>query len=50
MINYYLKRNFKEKKFKEDKFERLFGSKNWDYIELDEQIYFEGDTVYIAVY
>lgn len=50
MINFYSGRNFKEKELKKDKFEELFGNKNWNYINLDEQIYFEDDTVYVAVY
>ena len=52
MINFYLNRSFEKKDVDRSRFECILGSdgKNWNYINLDEQMYFEGDTLYMVIY
>ena len=52
MVNFYLNRSFEKKDVDRSKFECISGSgdRNWNYLNLDEQIYFEGDTLYIVIY
>ena len=49
-LNYMCGTNYKTKNFSEEKYKELFGDSNWDELNLDEQLYFEGDTLYWAVY
>ncbi len=49
-LNYMCGTNYKTKNFSEEKYTELFGESNWDELSLDEQLYFEGDTLYWAVY
>lgn len=52
MINFYLNRSFEKKDVDRSRFECILGNdgKNWNYINLDEQMYFEGDTLYMVIY
>ena len=50
MINYYSNRDFKAKEMSDEEKEKYFGAKEWTEINTDEQIVFEGDTVYLCCY
>jgi hypothetical protein len=50
LINYYAQRNLEEAPMNEDIYDRYFKDQDWDFFVPGEQMVFQGDTVYIAVY
>lgn len=49
-INYYNETEYKAVDMPEEIYKKYFENKNWDMLNLDEQMVFEGDTVYLASY
>ena len=48
-LDYYMERDFEEVDVPSE-YARLFSENNWNQIDLDEQLIFDGDTVYICLY
>ena len=49
-INYYNKTEYKSVEMNENIYETHFSGKNWDFLDLDEQMVFQGDTLYMVSY
>ena len=49
-INFYNKTDYRKCDISEETFEKYFEGKNWDVLNLSEQMIFEKDTVYLAGY
>lgn len=49
-INYYNETNYNAVEMPENVYKEYFENKNWDMLNLDEQMIFDGDTVYLASY
>lgn len=50
MIEFYTGRSFKRISLTRDEYSRIFGNQSWDYFDSDEQIIFDGSTMYLAIY
>ena len=49
-INYYNKTEYNSVEMNENIYETHFSGKNWDFLDLDEQMVFQGDTLYMVSY
>ena len=49
-INYYNKTNYKKVEMDELIREKYFDNLDWDCMDLEEQLAFEGDTLYMIAY
>ncbi|GAB2027632.1 hypothetical protein OfM2_15360 [Lactovum odontotermitis] len=49
-INYYTNENFTKIDMDDKVFEEQFKGKNWDRFVENEQMFFEGDTLYLCIY
>lgn len=49
-IEYYSNRDFKRVKMAEEDYERMFGDASWNYFDAEDQIKFDGETMYLVVY
>lgn len=49
-INYVCGTSYKCGNMSEEKYEEYFGSEQWDSLVISQQLHFEGDTLYWAVY
>ena len=50
LVNYYSGRQYKKVPMNETIYENKFKNKNWDKLNIEEQLYFEGDTLYWIKY
>ena len=50
LINYYCGKNYENVSIPAEVYETYFSGKNWDFLNLDEQAVFIGDTLYLAMY
>lgn len=50
MIKYYIDKDLILKEMTKEEYLKYFGAKNWDVFYPDQQLHFEGDTLYIAIY
>lgn len=49
-LNYVAHENYEVNSLKEEDYEKYFGTKSWEVFNPSEQLYFEGDTLYWAIY
>lgn len=49
-IEFFSGRSFQRKEMTAEKYKELFGEKSWDYFDSEEQLFFDGTTMYLAVY
>lgn len=50
LINFYCNANYENVEIPAEIYETYFAGKNWDFLNLDEQAVFVGDTLYLAMY
>lgn len=50
LINFYCNANYENVEIPAEIYEKYFAGKNWDFLNLDEQAVFVGDTLYLAMY
>ena len=49
-LNYYTGRNFESDTMPEDIYIQVFQEQDWDVLDLEEQLYFEGNKLYWIIY
>lgn len=49
-LNYVAHENYEVNSLEEEEYEKYFGTKSWEVFNPSEQLYFEGDTLYWAIY
>lgn len=50
MISYYNGENYNYEYMDDETFNQIFDNNDWDGIDLDEQLVFDGETAYFAIY
>ena len=50
VLKRYTERSYEKIKVPEDIYEKYFAGKDWDYFDAEEQMIFDGDTLYLAIY